>query len=123
MSRDQNKFTLLKLVVVVVGSARIVRKFVDDILGAPPETNTIFEIHSFWKFKKSSTPLELGKIVATPAECQKRPNDARVPSTSKMMRCDAKHSSITSTKRNTTQLCSILIKHLQTSWLQQRMIS
>ncbi len=47
MSRDQNKFTLLKLVVVVVGSARIVRKFVDDILGAPPETNTIFEIHLF----------------------------------------------------------------------------
>ena len=90
MSRDQNKFTLLKLVVVVVGSARIVRKFVDDILGAPPETNTIFEI-----LEESWTPLELGKIVATPAECQKRPNDARVPSTSKMMRCDAKHSSIT----------------------------
>jgi hypothetical protein len=51
---------LLKLVVVVVGSARIVRKFVDDILGAPPETNTIFEIHS-GSFKKVGPHLNLGK--------------------------------------------------------------
>jgi len=45
---EGDKFTLVELrrgvlkLVVVVGSARIVRKFVDDILGAPPETNTIF---------------------------------------------------------------------------------
>ena len=45
---EEDKFTLVELrrgvlkLVVVVGSARIVRKFVDDILGAPPETNTIF---------------------------------------------------------------------------------